>query len=877
MYKTKLIGKASLAGVLAGFFLLASIASAAPVDADQARQAARGWLRKYPAPLDTPMPSAPAETQTVYDETGQPLYHITNLAPEGFVILSADDEIDPVIAFSAAGQYDPTADSPLKTLLHKDMSARLRAVAQKQDGAAQRDGTPQHQRPRDRASQQWDDLLTAADMPAPAPGDPAAASIPSSVSDVRVDPFLPTRWGQDEAAGGYCYNYYTPNHYPTGCVATAMAQLMRHHAWPTTGIGVKNFSIRVNGATYYYNTLGGNGSGGAYNWAQMPYLPDNGLTETQRQAIGALCFDAGLSVNMSYTSDSSAATLYAAHTQLVDTFKYGNCIYGRPASVGADFQAMVNSNLDAALPVILGIDGPNGGHAVIADGYGYQNETAYHHISMGWGGMDDTWYQLPLIDASYTFNVVDDCLYNIYPSGTGEIISGRVTTKGGAPLAGALVTAWRGGTQAGQTTTDSRGIYALTNLASSAQHRLSVSLAGYSFTNRYATTGRSQDYGSSTGNQWAVDIAAANASPPVAQDLTVDVPATDPTLIALDALDDNLPDPALFTYTITSLPAHGDLSDPGVGPITAVPYTLTATENKVLFNPCPYFNGTDTFTYKANDGGTPPTGGDSNIAAVTVNVVPGNPVNLDYGADSSTYLNGGMILQTEAYTTARSEIILLQSEIGGPRYLTDLAIKVYQVPGRTLSNWTIRMQHTNWTWFNNPNSMIPTGGWTTVYQSDVTVTSTGWINFHFERPFYYNGTQNLLIDLSFSNTGRTSPDGKYYITVASEDRVLSLGTDSTSYGDPLNWDDWYGKYAGTSSYIPSVKLLGTADWHTPLAGDIDLSCDVGMPDFTLFSQAWMTSLGHPDYNPDCDLATPKNNTINLPDLAVLINNWFSVY
>lgn len=859
---------------ISGFCILLSLfltlitcdALARPMSKDQAAQAARGWLRRNPAPMGAPIRGVPADLRIVLDEAGQPLYYVGNLRTQGFVILSADDAIEPVIAFSPTGCYETDEDSPLKTLLNEDMKGRRQAVAQKHDDAAQIDDVPQHQRRRDRVSQQWDELFVAAESAV------GIESIPS-VSDIRVPPLLQTQWDQSSAAGDYCYNYYTPSHHPAGCVATAMAQLMRYHQWPVAGIGYHGFTISVNGIATTAYTRGGDGFGGPYNWTLMPLIPAAGLTLAERQAIGALCYDAGVAVNMSYAAGGSSASTTDADAELVNTFLYSNSIHGIgfPGSGNNALWTMINSNLDAALPVILSIRSAAEGHAVIADGYGYNAGTAYHHINMGWSGQDDTWYQLPLIDAYYTYTTIDSCIYNVYTSGTGEIVSGRVTSMGGAPLANAVVTAWSGSTPVRSAATNSRGIYALKNLASNSTYRLSVSLSGFIFTDQYVTTGRSQDWGSASGNKWGIDLASTNASPPIAQDISVTIRSTDPNLITLLAPDDGLPDPNVFFYTITSLPAHGKISEPNVGPIDSVPYSMAYRQNQVLYTPCPCYGGPDTFTYTANDGGTPPTGGQSNTATVTVNV--DDTLNFDYGTSSNSPLTGSLMLATGTMYDARTEIILLQSEIGAARNITDLAIRVNTAPGRTLSNWTIRMQHTTWTQFSNPNSMIPATGWTTVYQADTTVGS-GWVNFHFQQPFAYNGTQNLLIDMSYNNAGLTDPDGTFYVLQAAVDRVLSLGSKTGAHGDPLTWSDWYGKYYSVNSYIPSMKILGNIS-AAPITGDIDRSCRVGLPDFAVMARAWQTTLGDANYNPGCDLAA--NNSIDMNDLAVLAAHWTDIY
>lgn len=93
-----------------------------------------------------------------------------------------------------------------------------------------------------------------------------------------------------------------------------------------------------------------------------------------------------------------------------------------------------------------------------------------------------------------------------------------------------------------------------------------------------------------------------------------------PVEITLMAVDDGLPDPpGAMAYIVTSLPSNGTLSDPGAGQISSVPYTLTNNGNKVIF--LPNLVGSDNFTFKANDDGMPPSGGDSEEGMINVYVI----------------------------------------------------------------------------------------------------------------------------------------------------------------------------------------------------------------------------------------------------------------
>ena len=110
--------------------------------------------------------------------------------------------------------------------------------------------------------------------------------------------------------------------------------------------------------------------------------------------------------------------------------------------------------------------------------------------------------------------------------------------------------------------------------------------------------------------------------PPVTQDVSAVVDAGAAVDIGLLGYDPNN-DP--LDFIITTLPLHGSLSDPGAGSITSVPYTLVSQGNRVTYTADEY-TGPDSFEFTANDGGTPPEGGDSNTSNVSVTVRPAPPV-----------------------------------------------------------------------------------------------------------------------------------------------------------------------------------------------------------------------------------------------------------
>jgi hypothetical protein len=156
-----------------------------------------------------------------------------------------------------------------------------------------------------------------------------------------------------------------------------------------------------------------------------------------------------------------------------------------------------------------------GGHAVLCDGYGYNTSTIYHHLNFGWADMPtwarQMWFLLPDITygASYDYDIIGTCVYNIFTTEKGEIISGRLFDTQGKLVEGASVTAQiKGGNSntAVTTVSSSSGIYALKGLNSDTTYTITVEKEGYDFEPDEATTGKSENNSFNCGNVWGVDF-----------------------------------------------------------------------------------------------------------------------------------------------------------------------------------------------------------------------------------------------------------------------------------------------------------------------------------------------------------------------------------
>ena len=497
--------------VFAGFLFWSGPAFAAPVTADTATKAVQGWLHQDRRPLGRQLPAKIKSTKAVKNDAGELLYYVVQLDPSGFVILPADDLAEPIVAFSATGSFNASSGSTLAALVNRDVPRRM---------ARARAGAPAA-----RASQargKWHAFLAGSPNPPPDAEENGNIVV---ASQIWVAPFVQTLWDQtvDASLNYACYNYFTPpygagivSNDPCGCIATALAQEMFYFQYPNTGVGTGSFAITNNGAPQTIQLLGGNGTGGPYQWTNMPLSPNNPTTN-QAMAIGYLTHDAGATVNMNYTSNNSSAATYLAQQALTGAFKFANAAYYESFNnglSGTNLLSMINPNLDARLPVMLGIL-PDGGHCLLCDGYGYSSSTLFHHVNTGWGGDDDIWYALPEInttDGNGDYNMVEACIYNIYTNGSGQIISGRVTDPAGAPVAGATVTAQRNGGGTYTAMTDTNGIYALAGIPKASTCALTVNNAGESSATGNYSTGTSVYNKLPSGNVWGANFVL---SPPL--------------------------------------------------------------------------------------------------------------------------------------------------------------------------------------------------------------------------------------------------------------------------------------------------------------------------------------------------------------------------
>ncbi|MHB8054427.1 MAG: C10 family peptidase, partial [Candidatus Aminicenantales bacterium] len=218
-----------------------------------------------------------------------------------------------------------------------------------------------------------------------------------------VAPLTTSRWSQDEP-----YSNYTPRidgtPTPTGCSATASAQVMYFWKYPAEGQG--SHSYQWNGQTLYADF------NHPYYWGRMLDNYSGAYAAEQADAVARLMSDIGISIDMDYAVDGSGA-YPNFHNSFFKFFKYSSDVHEVSRAEAGNWEAwfeIVKAQLDVHQLPILSIYTEDSGHAVVADGYRTSPGNQVH-INMGWGGYADNYYSLDNIygfgSAESDYAVVD--------------------------------------------------------------------------------------------------------------------------------------------------------------------------------------------------------------------------------------------------------------------------------------------------------------------------------------------------------------------------------------------------------------------------------------------------------------------------------------
>lgn len=373
------------------FLLVAINAIASPVSPNVAMQVAKVYYAHQGAATFSNADFNLVQVPTLQISTISPEVYLYNTTT-GFVIVSGDDAAIPVIAYSTEGSLQPT-NLPDGFIKWMDKVKREINFIRENHLVADEE-----------IKAQWDDLNNN--------------RFNTSLTNA-VNPLIATKWDQSPYYNALCpYDNTQGDRTVTGCVATAMAQIMKYYNYPAQGTGSHSYNHSR------YGTLSANFGAATYSWTSMP----NSISSSN-SAIATLMYHCGVSVDMDYNVGSqggSGAYTSALPGSYKNYFGYQATVQRvtRSSYSDANWIALMKAELDAARPIQYAGSGTHGGHSFVMDGYDNSNN---FHFNWGWSGSSDGYFAINALNPGSLgtgggaggFNNYQDAIIGIKPPAGG--------------------------------------------------------------------------------------------------------------------------------------------------------------------------------------------------------------------------------------------------------------------------------------------------------------------------------------------------------------------------------------------------------------------------------------------------------------------------
>lgn len=357
--------------------LVSGVILANPVDPSVAMRVATNVLQK---PVVDATPKTFTECYLFLGADGQ-----------GFVLLSADDCVPPLLGYSETNRF-PTDSMGCNIAAWVDGYQQEIAYAK-----------ANHLAPLAETAVEWRELLNGPIV---------------SGKDVAVEPLMATTWNQSPRYNRRCpYDSVAHKYTLVGCVATATSQVMRYWQHPVQGRGSHSYVSKK------YGPLSVDYDTSVYDWEHMPNSLKASSSDEEIQAVAKLCYEVGVSMNMNYGTEGSGAyehsggmlKRYSAELALENHFGYNPAMYTafKEGYTSDEWKSLMASEMYAGRPVIYTGSSSAGGHAFVVDGI---NSNGRFHINWGWGGDGDGYFRLGHLSvSSASFNEMNNAIIGVYP------------------------------------------------------------------------------------------------------------------------------------------------------------------------------------------------------------------------------------------------------------------------------------------------------------------------------------------------------------------------------------------------------------------------------------------------------------------------------
>jgi len=357
--------------------LLCAMAQAGVVTQDQAQTAAQAFLIEHRpgVALQTSQVQRAPRVSNGQASNEQAYYYIFNTTgKQGYVIVSGDDRTTQVLGYTDNGSWDGNN-------IPANMQAWLDNYAQQIDAL--------------------DELGITSEQIAQA----TAMRRAHKATRNSISPLITSHWDQATPYWNHCPQFMnvedgdtTSELAYTGCVATAMAQIMNFHQWPAQSTQtIPSYSVTYPLGNYQYGTFTTDELPvRSFDWQHMRDSYTGAEDEVYTEAVSWLMLYCGCATEMQYTTSSSGTSDPKIPKALRNYFDYDAQLVYRSDYDQQAWEEMIYQELAAGRPMIYnGRAGSGGGHSFVCDGYEYGD---YFHINWGWGGMGDGFFVLSVLN-----------------------------------------------------------------------------------------------------------------------------------------------------------------------------------------------------------------------------------------------------------------------------------------------------------------------------------------------------------------------------------------------------------------------------------------------------------------------------------------------
>ena len=323
--------------------LVSMLTFAGHVNEQEARQRALEFLHQ--GPVSESRSNAKTDNYLQTAQIEQTMFYVFNVGEQdGFVIISADDQTQPVLGYSKQGTFDAETISPEMKWWLDGYETQLKAVREGKERLAE-----------------------------------------PTANHAAIAPMVSSQWNQSAP-----YNLLTKtssSQYVTGCVATAMAQIMYYHKWPEQ---VTETLPSPDGLMLDLDPT-------TFNWSLMRDRYNRTDTDDGAQEVAKLMKYCGYAAKMNYGDGSSGAQSYNAVEGLRRYlgYHYTTEEVMRADYTTAEWDELIYNELANQRPVLYTGYSASGGHAFVCDGY---DGNGMYHINWGWGGVSDAYFLLSLLN-----------------------------------------------------------------------------------------------------------------------------------------------------------------------------------------------------------------------------------------------------------------------------------------------------------------------------------------------------------------------------------------------------------------------------------------------------------------------------------------------